>query len=179
MCNVQLEKSYLPILVVPIPFVVFTHPPRDYMSDHEATSLLVRNACFNASIPNYSTLNRAQPSSAIPYLIYAHPLEGIDIFGRKVKAQFYVDTSSSFNRKLGMLACHESQREWLRIHHGMDEYLESVRRWSVETGQLASTVSGRIVAHAEAFIQHLGHSYPRENILKEMLGGKVIAATLP
>ena len=28
-----------------------------------------------------------------------------------------------------MLGCHASQRDWLRAHHGMDEYIESMRRW--------------------------------------------------
>src|SRR5438093_1299693 len=35
------------------PFMVFTTPPADYMFDHEITSQLVRDACFNAGVPNY------------------------------------------------------------------------------------------------------------------------------
>src|ERR1019366_10191522 len=37
------------------PAIVFTHPPQDYLTDHETTSLLVRNACFYAAAPNYDT----------------------------------------------------------------------------------------------------------------------------
>src|SRR4051812_41898072 len=37
------------------PDVVITAPPVDYLCDHEVTSLLVRNACFFAPIPNYAT----------------------------------------------------------------------------------------------------------------------------
>ena len=37
------------------PDVILTAPPVDYMHDHEMTSMLVRDACFNASVPNYKT----------------------------------------------------------------------------------------------------------------------------
>ena len=37
------------------PDIVLTAPPIDYMTDHEVTSVLVREACFSASVPNYST----------------------------------------------------------------------------------------------------------------------------
>ena len=30
----------------------------------------------------------------------------------------------------GMLACHASQRAWLRRQHGMDDYLETMERWA-------------------------------------------------
>src|SRR5437868_2062281 len=34
------------------PDIVFTTPPIDYMFDHEITSQLVRDACFNAAVKN-------------------------------------------------------------------------------------------------------------------------------
>ena len=37
------------------PDLVLTAPPVDYLCDHEMTSLLVRDACFAAPIPNYVT----------------------------------------------------------------------------------------------------------------------------
>ena len=66
--------------------------------------------------------------------------------------------------KTAMLACHASQREWLRAHHGTDEYLDSMRNWSAARGKLIGT------AAAEAFVQHRGHSYPRNDLLAELLG---------
>jgi LmbE family N-acetylglucosaminyl deacetylase len=158
------------------PQIVITHSPQDYMSDHETTSLLVRNACFYAPIPNYETteLTPAKRSAAIPYLYYAQPMEGIDIFGQKIIPQFYVDVSRQIDQKAAMLACHESQREWLRAHHGMDEYIESMRRWNILLGQRASQLSEKPIDYAEAFRQHRGHAYPRENILEDLLRGSVI-----
>jgi LmbE family N-acetylglucosaminyl deacetylase len=157
------------------PSVVITHSPNDYMSDHEITSLLVRNACFYASIPNYETkIGTVGCTLNIPYLYYAQPVEGIDIFGKKVTPQFYVDISGLMEQKLEMLACHESQRNWLRAHHGMDEYVESMRRFNASLGQRASMVSGRLISYAEAFRQHRGHAYLDDNVITKFLQESVI-----
>jgi N-acetylglucosamine malate deacetylase 1 len=158
------------------PWMVITHAPNDYMSDHEMTSLLVRNASFYAPIPNYETkAGAAGCTSKIPYLYYAQPLEGIDIFGKEVTPQFYVDISEWMQQKSEMLACHDSQRNWLRAHHGMDEYIESMRRFNASLGQRASRVSGRLITYAEAFRQHCGHAYPNDNIIATLLRDMVIA----
>jgi len=147
------------------PDVVFTAPPQDYMDDHEATSRLVRDACFNASCPNYAT-RQWEPARAlehIPVLYYVDPLEGQDLWGQSVVPHFYVDTSETFGVKCEMLACHDSQRAWLRAQHGVDEYLESQRRWSEHRGRECG------VKFAEAFRQHRGHPYPAENVLQTWL----------
>ncbi len=158
------------------PCLVLTHSPRDYMSDHETTSLLVRNACFYAPIPNYDTsgFTPAIHTSAIPNLFYASPMEGVDIFGRKITPQFYVDVSDCMPSKIQMLACHESQRNWLRSHNGIDEYVESMLRWNKELGQRASLLSDKPIIYAESFRQHLGHAYPKKNALSDLLPEQVV-----
>ena len=94
------------------PDIVITAPPSDYMCDHEATSRLVRDACFAAPIPNYSThqWEPAPPIACIPYLYYVDPIEGTDYFGRPVQPEFLVDVSSTFELKQRMLACHDIHR---------------------------------------------------------------------
>ncbi len=147
------------------PDLVSTAPPVDYMSDHEVTSRLVRDACFNASVPNYAT-RRWEPAAALshlPHLYYVDPIEGIDWFGRSIEPHFIIDISATFELKLKMLACHASQRNWLLKQHGIDEYLESCRRWSAARGQKIGSTFG------EAFTQHIGHPYPNNNLLKEVL----------
>ncbi|HEV8131979.1 MAG TPA: PIG-L deacetylase family protein [Acidobacteriota bacterium] len=158
------------------PLAVFTHPAHDYLSDHEATSLLVRNACFYAPVPNYDTgeWSRSGRTAAIPSLFYTQPLEGKDIFGKPVAPQFYVDISDCVELKQQMLACHKSQRDWLRAHHGIDEYIDSMRRWSTTLAEQASKVAVKPVQFAEAFRQHVGHAYPQANFLAEALGIRVI-----
>ncbi len=159
------------------PAVAITHPPQDYMSDHEATSLLVRNACFYGPVPNYdaSQFSTSPMASAIPCLYYTQPLEGKDIFGNPTTPQFYVDVSECLELKRKMLACHESQRNWLRAHHGMDEYVESMTRWGAVLGERASRASGKQIRSAEAFRQYLGHAYPQENVLANILADRIIS----
>ena len=135
------------------------------MADHEVTSKLVRDACFNAPIPNYSTGVRtpSAPLARIPHLYYVDAIEGVDYYGQPQPYGFLIDTTAVFETKRKMLACHASQRNWLLKQHGIDEYLQAQDRWSRARGkQLA-------VEHAEAFRQHLGHPYPHDNLLLELL----------
>lgn len=147
------------------PGLVLTAPPVDYMSDHEMTSRLVRDACFNAPIPNYRTeaTDPAAPIDHIPHLYYVDPLEGTDYFGNSVPTDFVVDISQTYELKQNMLACHESQRNWLLKQHGIDEYLDSCRRWSAARGAQIG------VEYGEGFRQHRGHPYPSDNLLLRLI----------
>jgi len=149
------------------PSLVITHYPVDYMRDHEVTSQLVRNACFCAGAPNMKTgaVPTAPPLSGIPHLYYAAPMEGRDFFGEGVTMPFYVDVTALVDEKEALLKCHASQRDWLMKHHGIDEYLEAMRRSSAEAGQHIG------VQYAEGFRQHLGHAYPQDNLLRELVDG--------
>jgi N-acetylglucosamine malate deacetylase 1 len=148
------------------PDIILTAPPVDYIADHELTSLLVRDACFAASCPNYATRQwePAPPLSGIPHLYFVDPLEGSDRWGVRVPVDFHVDVSRVFATKRQMLACHASQREWLLRQHGIDEYLESQARWGAVRGAEIG------VAQAEAFRQYRGHPYPHDNLLLSALG---------
>jgi LmbE family N-acetylglucosaminyl deacetylase len=140
------------------PSLVFTHPQKDYMLDHEMTSLLARAASFIYAAPNCSAVP-LRDGSRIPHLYYCDPVEGIDPAGRPVEPTTWVDVSSQLEIKTQMLACHASQRDWLLAHHGIDEYLDAMRRRAAARG-------GQIgVAAAEAFVQHRGHAYPKDDLL--------------
>jgi LmbE family N-acetylglucosaminyl deacetylase len=126
----------------------------------------VRDACFNASVPNYVTVSdstAAAPLDRIPYLYYVDPVEGSDYYGRRIEPGFIVDITSTFAMKKQMLACHASQRSWLLKQHGIDEYLLSCERWSAARGQEIGA------AYGEAFTQHVGHPYPSRNYLLELI----------
>lgn len=148
------------------PDIVITAPPVDYMSDHEMTSRLVRDACFAASVPNYRThqWDPAPILRGIPHLYYVDAIEGTDWYGQRLPVDFIVDVSAAFERKIAMLACHASQREWLRRQHGLDEYLDGCRRWCAVRGSEIG------VAYGEGFTQHRGHPYPHDNRLAAILG---------
>ena len=104
------------------------------------------------------------PLTRIPHLYFVDPIEGIDRDGRPVEAGFYVDISRVFPLKREMLACHASQRHWLQKQHGIDEYLERQAQWGAHRGAEIG------VAQAEAFRQYLGHAYPQDNLLLQLIG---------
>jgi LmbE family N-acetylglucosaminyl deacetylase len=146
------------------PALVFTHSPDDYHLDHEQTSKLVRAATFAAPIPNFLWGRQIHPPlEQIPYLFYCDPLEGKDAFGQPIPPGFRIDISKVIASKTRMLECHESQRAWLRKHHGVDNLVDSMLAWAATQGQ------ARNLAFAEGFRQHLGHSYPQNNVLIELL----------
>lgn len=145
------------------PSLVFTHAMKDYMMDHEMVSLLARAASFVYGAPNISAHPRLA-SSVIPHMYYCDPPDGIGPLGEAVTPTTLVDVSMVMDRKERMLACHASQREWLRAYHGIDEYLDSMKRHARHRGQLAGC------PHAEAFVQHRGHPYPQNDLLVELLG---------
>jgi N-acetylglucosamine malate deacetylase 1 len=160
------------------PDVILTAPPEDYIADHEITSLLVRDACFAASCPNYATRqwNPALPLSRIPHLYFVDPVDGRNRDGHPVPVDFYVDVSRVFATKRQMLACHASQRDWLFRQHGIDEYLEIQARWGANRGAEVG------VAQAEAFRQYLGHPYPQDNLLLNAIhqdGSARVSETTP
>ena len=69
------------------------------------------------------------------------------------------DGDPAVHAKAEMLACHRSQRDWLLAQHGMDEYVEAMKRWAATVGLDCG------VQYAEAFRQHVGHAYPRHDWL--------------
>ena len=140
------------------PSLVFAHAAEDYMMDHEQASLLARAASFLYAGPNVSDLPVIE-GSCIPHLYYCDPVEAIDPLGRPVEPTTLVDISGQLEKKTSMLAAHASQRQWLLAHHGMDEYVDSMKRHAALRGGQAG------VAAAEAFVQHRGHAYPRDDLL--------------
>ena len=146
------------------PSLVLTHPRIDYMLDHEQVHLLARSAAFSYPMPNASSLPLVDGSS-VPWLYYSDPLEAIDPYtGELAETTVLVDVSAVNDRKVKMLASHVSQREWLREHHGVDEFVDSMNRQSALRGKQLG------VAHAEAFYQHRGQPFPKSDILQDLLG---------
>ncbi len=149
-----------------VPAIVFAPSPSDYMVDHEMTSKVAQTACFGSGMPNIE-IEGVEPFEPVPYLYYVDPVEGMDKLGFPIKPDVLVDISSTMETKEEMLCCHESQRNWLLVHHGMDEYVISMKRFSEQRGQEIDC------SYAEGFRQHLGHGYPHDNILESILGDLV------
>jgi LmbE family N-acetylglucosaminyl deacetylase len=153
------------------PDVVLTASPIDYHCDHEATSALVRDSCFAASAPNYETKSDRPATAlpAIPHLYFMDSVGGVDRDGRPQTPDFFVNVEPVFQTKRNMLAQHASQRNWLRKQHGIEDYLDTMERWTRERGEAAG------VEFAEGFRRYPGHPYPQTPLLEELLGSSVLS----
>jgi LmbE family N-acetylglucosaminyl deacetylase len=154
------------------PTLVFTHSPTDYMVDHEITSRLCQSACFGASAPNFRTGARrpAKPLRAIPHLYYSQPFTDRDILGGEIVPSIFVDITATLEQKENMLACHESQRAWLKAQQEISKVDEPLRKMAGRAGKLSG------FTWAEGFRQHLGQGFPQDNLLGRILGDLVRAA---
>lgn len=143
------------------PALVITMPMSDYHADHEITGQLGRAASFVYAAPNASE-RRLVPGSTVPYLYYCDGHGGCDRMGTPIEPTTRVEIADQLDRKTEMLACHVSQREWLRAHNGIDEYLSAMRNYCIKRG----SESG--VEAAEVFVQHRGHAHPKDDLLSNL-----------
>ena len=103
------------------------------------------------------------PTGSVPHLYYCDPTQGKDRFGKRVAADIFVDIGHTIEVKEQMLACHKSQRNWLSHISNEDNYIMAMRDFARANGKKIQR------DYAEGFRQHLGYSYPSDNILKQEL----------
>jgi LmbE family N-acetylglucosaminyl deacetylase len=149
------------------PDVVITSAPADYHPDHEATSMLVRDACFAAPVPNYAT-GHARPLEAIPHLYFMDPIEGRDRDGNKIAPDFAVNVEAQMETKRHMLSAHESQLSWVVKQHGINDYTGSMDAWTRKRGKSFG------VGYAEGFRQYKCHPYPTTPLLQDLVGSALL-----
>jgi len=95
------------------PDFIITHDPNDYMPDHTATSRLVFDASFSATVPHYKT--KVDKAARLVPIYYMDNLAGVNFIPEE-----YVDVTEHIDKKLEMLECHASQVVWMRDHDGID-----------------------------------------------------------
>ena len=125
------------------PDLIITHTPEDYMSDHIAVSKLVFDATFAASLPHYRTSSGEGFADLCP--IYY--MDNLGAF--RFEPTEYVDVTDTFETKMKMLSCHESQMKWMKEHDKID-FSETVRTFTRMRGLQCG------VQYAEGFKQMLG-----------------------
>jgi N-acetylglucosamine malate deacetylase 1 len=151
------------------PALVITASPSDYHPDHEATSTLVRDACFAAPVPNYAT-GSAPPLPAIPHLYFMDPIDGRDRLGNIVEPDFGADIETTFETKRRMLKEHASQIDWVVKQHGIDNYTGAMEVSTRKRGKMFG------VNYAEGFRHYKGTPYPTTPLLEELLGDTLLRA---
>ncbi|MDO8378736.1 PIG-L deacetylase family protein [Phenylobacterium sp.] len=149
------------------PDIVITASPADYHPDHEAVSVLVRDACFAASVPNYKT-GEAKVLAGIPHLYFMDPIGGRDREGARVAPDFGAEVGDHFAAKQAMLAAHRSQDSWVSQQHDISDHQASMEAWTRRRGRDFG------VPLAEGFRQYRHHPYPRTPLLQELLGEALV-----
>jgi len=132
------------------PTIVLTHSPIDYMEDHMNACRLAITAAFARGMPNYATQPPRNPTDQPVTIYHAQPHGNRDPLGNLVRPGIFVDIETVLSEKTAMLACHESQQQWLDSSQGLNSYLETMRELSREVGHL----SGRF-DYAEGWRKHL------------------------
>jgi LmbE family N-acetylglucosaminyl deacetylase len=105
------------------PQVIITHDPDDYHPDHRATSQLVFGAAFVATIPNIKTETR--PPDGMAAIFYMDTLAGANF-----EPEFIVDITDTYETKIEMMKCHDSQVTWLKEHDDIDilDFMDGVAK---------------------------------------------------
>lgn len=144
------------------PKIIITHPPVDYMADHIHTSQLVHWAVSEATHTNFPVKTDAPVLRRKPYVYHTDPEGLTNSNGQIPRVNTIVDISSVFDLKLLAIAAHESQ-------NGPEGIL-------VKLAQTDAMVRGRQarIDFGEGFTQQLFDGYPQSNILKAVLGRKVL-----
>ena len=135
--NKEARDKVVDVIKYANPDVIITHNPDDYMPDHTATSRLVFDASFTATLPNYASKHK-EPAKLVP-IYYMDTLAGVNFNPTE-----YVDISDEIDLKIEMLECHESQLVWMREHDGID-FADMVRTCSRYRGYQCGA------AYAEGF----------------------------
>jgi LmbE family N-acetylglucosaminyl deacetylase len=132
------------------PEIVLTHSPVDYMEDHTNACRLAVSAAFTRGMPNYPTQPPCELTEQPVTIYHAQPHGNRDPLGQIVRPGIFVDIGSVIDQKTAMLACHESQQQWLDSSQGLNSYLQAMKDLSREVGHL----SGRF-EYAEGWRRHL------------------------
>ncbi len=153
------------------PALVLTHGPQDATPDHEETSRLLRQACFAAPVQEYTTPDYGPEGAAatgrIPHLYYFDPFELIDVFGRPVDPTLIVEITPAMELKERLLAQYVPDAGEAEAYRGVGWYVDEVRSWAKRRGERIGRTYG------EGFRQHVGSPFPRDNLLRDVLGDSV------
>ncbi len=149
------------------PRLILTHSPQDYMEDHQDTARLLVTAAFMRGAPNFPTDPPVEPWYEDVFVYHALPHGLRDGLRRLPQVEHFVDIGPVLALKRKMLACHDSQRDWLDSTQGMGSYVEEMEEMSRRVGALS-----RRFEYAEGWRRHLhvGLSRQESDPLPRVLG---------
>jgi LmbE family N-acetylglucosaminyl deacetylase len=152
------------------PSIVLTHSPQDYMEDHMTAGRLAVTAAFSRGMPNFPVDPPRGPVEGEVTVYHGQPHGNRDGLWNPVRPTHFVDVTDLIERKVRVLSCHKSQKEWLDVSQGLDSYLQAMKDLNAEVGRW----SGRF-EYAEGWRRrsHLGFCGPSADPLAEALEARV------
>lgn len=142
------------------PSILLTHAPLDYMEDHMQTCRLALTAAFARAAPNFVS-DPPRPAWDGDIAIYhAQPHGNRDPLGNFVTPHCAVPIDTVIDRKMAMLAQHQSQQAWLQTSQGLNSYCQTML-------DLGSELSQRLALpcrFAEGWRRHLHLGYASTDI---------------
>ena len=141
------------------PTIMLIPSSEDYMEDHMITARIAVTAAFCRGMRNYFTEPPRVPIQSDVTLYHALPYGLTDGMRHRVQPDFFVDITAVMRDKQRMLACHESQKQWLDKSQGLDSYLTTMRDMSREVGRMSAAFE-----YAEGWRRHSHLGYSREEV---------------
>ncbi|RLD12504.1 MAG: LmbE family protein [Chlamydiae bacterium] len=151
------------------PDILLVDGPMDYMEDHTISSRLAVTAAFTRAMRNFPVDPPKEPVFNQVTVYHAQPHGNRDLLNRFVFPDFLINIDSVIKEKSDMLNEHKSQKEWLEKSQGFDVYLNTMKNFSRELGNLSAKCE-----FAEGWRYHnpLGLCNTDSNPLRDILQSK-------
>lgn len=118
--SVETRHSFINAMRIAKPDVVICPPTKDYNPDHSITGYIVSECIHMANIPNIKT-DEPPTDKPIPHLYYMDTPAGVGF-----EPELYVDITNVFEKKVELLAFHQSQNRWMKdiFNYEMTDFLK-------------------------------------------------------
>lgn len=150
------------------PDILLIPSPEDYMEDHTNACRLAVTAAFTRGMQNFPVDPPRKIVNNEVSVYHAQPHGNRDALNHLVSPDIFVNISDVVEEKAMILAAHRSQKEWLDRSQGFNAYLDIMKQYGKEMGNLSKQWD-----FAEGWRQHnpLGLCAADSNPLADLLPG--------
>ena len=119
------------------PDILLVPSPEDYMEDHMNACRLAVSAAFGRGMQNYVVDPPAEPISKEVVIYHAQPHGNRNPLNKIVHPDIFINIKDVLEEKTAMLAEHKSQKHWLDVSQGFNAYLNTMKDYAQEMGELS------------------------------------------
>ena len=127
---------------------------------------LVLTAAFTRGMPNFPVIPDRPLVGQKVTIYHCQPFWNRTPLRDLVEPETFVNVTEVEEKKVAMLACHASQKQWLDESQGHDSYLQTLRNLDEEVGRMSG-----LFRYAEGWRRHLhlGYCEEEDDPLREAL----------